>query len=168
MRMLIAGIAVVAVSISCQENDQVKGDYTGREAVYPLLQASVYDIQGTVTLREKNDGSTGIEVSLSGTEGAIEHPVHLHPGNTTVDGADIIALLTPVIGRNGTSSTHLVRLADETPVSYAELLEREACIKIHLAADGPDRDIVLAAGNIGTAHGDIISGRKGIAVCKSE
>jgi hypothetical protein len=168
MRKLIVSVAIAAAAISCQENDQVKGDYTGREAVYPLVQASVYEIQGTVTFRERNDGSTDIAVTLSGTEGAIEHPVHLHPGNTTVDGAEIIASLSPVNGKNGASLTHLAQFADETAVSYADLLNLEACIKIHLAAEGPERDIVLAAGDIGTAHSDTISGRKGIAVCKSE
>jgi hypothetical protein len=168
MRKLIVGAMIVVHAISCQENDRVKGEYTGREAVYPLLQASAYDIQGTVTFREKNDGSAEITVSLSGTEGNIEHPVHLHPGNTTVNGAEIGALLSPVMGKTGTSLTHLTKLADETPVTYNDLLNLEACIKIHLAADGPNRDMVLAAGNIGASSVDVISGRMGIRVCKSE
>jgi hypothetical protein len=59
-------------------------------------------------------------------------------------------------------------LADESTISYKQLIELNACIKIHLSSSGPDKDVVLAAGNIGEAAGDVSGGRLGVSVCKSE
>jgi len=165
-------ILVVSVSLliwACQENDSVQSEFTGNEAVYPLLQASAYAVNGTVTFREKTDGSADIVMALSGTEGDAEHPVHLHLGNITTPNAAVTALLNPVPGRTGISETHLTQLADESPITYKQLLELNACVKIHLGASGPDRDIILAGGNIGVASlADITSGRSAISVCQSK
>jgi len=75
--------------------------------------------------------------------------VHLHLGDISEADADVAALLSPVDSKTGKSETVLTRLADETEITYANLLELEACIKIHLADTGPGRDVILAAGNIG-------------------
>jgi hypothetical protein len=48
------------------------------------------------------------------------------------------------------------------------LIELDACIKIHLAASGPDRDIILAGGNIGNAEGARMASSDWIGICKSE
>ncbi len=152
----------------CQENLTEDSPFTGNEVVYSLQPGSVYAISGTVTFKERKDGSTTVLVELNGTEGNLQLPVHLHLGDLTQADADVAALLTPVIGKTGKSETHLVRLADEKTITYRELTELEACIKIHLAETGPDRDIILAAGNIGTAIQHAFGGRYEIAVCKSE
>jgi hypothetical protein len=48
------------------------------------------------------------------------------------------------------------------------LANLEACIKIHLSDVGPEKDIVLAAGNIGaSATKSNAGGRFGIATCQS-
>jgi hypothetical protein len=105
---------------------------------------------------------------LTGTEGDIEHPVHLHLGNISEPGADVVALLNPVLGSTGQSETLLKQLSDETQITYRQLVDLNACIKVHLAASGPDRDIVLAGGNIGVASSDVAGGRAGVGICKSE
>ena len=170
MKKMMMGIVLGALLLGCQENESDSGqaEYTGNETVYPLLQSSDYAVNGTVTFRERADGSTSIVVALTGTEGDIEHPVHLHLGNITTPDAEVAALLNPVPGKAGTSETQLAQLADETPLSYQEVLALSACIKVHLSASGPDRDIILAAGNIGAANLDVTTGRSGISVCKSE
>lgn len=169
MKRAIWGLMVAMGFIGCQEKEDIKQEYTGNEVVYALLQASDYDVHGTVTFREKVDGTAVVDVVLSGTEGNIEHPVHLHMGDISAPDADVAALLSPVIGSTGKSETILTRLADETPVRYSDLLALDACIKIHLAASGSSRDIILAGGNIGAASTrDITTGRSGFAVCKSE
>jgi hypothetical protein len=62
----------------------------------------------------------------------------------------------------------LTQLADETTVTYQEIVGLDACIKVHLAGSGPDKDIILAGGNIGKAYADdATSGRLGFGVCKS-
>ena len=105
---------------------------------------------------------------LTGTSGDLVHPVHLHLGNISVDNAELAATLNPVLGKKGLSETNLKMLADESPVTYDQLKQMDACIKIHLAEAGPDQDIILAGGNIGSAAGSLSGGRIKIAICKSE
>ena len=168
MKSAIWGLMVAAGMLACQEKEEIKTEYTGNETVYPLLQASDYNVQGTVTFRERLDGTAEIDVALSGTEGSIEHPVHLHMGDISAPSADVAALLTPVLGSTGTSETILTRLADETAITYKQLLALDACVKVHLSATGESRDIILAGGNVGAASSkDVSTGRVGIAVCKS-
>ncbi|MEJ7644500.1 MAG: hypothetical protein WKF87_07880 [Chryseolinea sp.] len=169
MKRLIWILAAGVCVMSCQGNENVESGFSGREMVYPLAQGSDYNVHGTVTFRERNDGTSVVAVTLTGTEGTLEHPVHLHAGDISMPGADVAAQLTPVVGASGKSETALVRLSDEMPVTYNELINMNACVKIHLAASGPDRDIILAGGNIGIASTrEIALGRSAIGVCKSE
>jgi len=169
MKRLIWILAAGACVIGCQGNESVESEFTGREMVYPLIQGSEYNVQGTVTFKERKDGTSIVAVSLRGTEGVAEHPVHLHPGDISMPGADVAALLNPVAGSSGQSETLLVRLSDESPVNYNQLINMDACVKIHLAASGPDRDIILAGGNIGAASTrEIASGRFAMGVCKND
>ena len=166
MRIVIAAFLLLFF-IRCQENEAIKDDFTGNEVIYPLQSGSIYPISGTATFKEKKDGNTSIIIELTGTEGNIEHPVHLHLGNISSLGADVAALLNPVKGSTGKSETTFTMLADETALKYSQLIELDACIKIHLAASGPDRDIILAGGNIGSADGARMANDE-IGVCKSE
>lgn len=169
MKLLSAILLPAIVLVACQETEKTSKDLTGNESTYPLLQASNYAVDGTVTFKEKADGSTLIVVALSGTEGSIKHPVHLHAGNVSEPDADVAALLNPVTGSTGISETHFTMMADETPVSYRQLIALNASVKIHLSDVGEAKNTILAAGNIGIASADdLASGRTGIAACKSE
>lgn len=168
MMRYILGLLLGLTLLGCQENLSEESIFTGNEVVYSLQPGSVYAISGTVTMKERKDGSTQVYVDLKGTEGNIQLPVHLHLGDVTQADADIAALLNPVFGKTGKSETHLTKLANEQPITFQELTELVASIKIHLAETGPDRDIILAAGNIGAAQQFTIGGRYEIAVCKSE
>ena len=168
MKKVVLSVFAGALFGACQENERISVETTGNEMVYPLQKASDYNISGTVNIKEKCDGSSIVVVSLTGTEGDIEHPVHLHFGNITASGSDVAALLNPVIGSTGQSKTLLKQMADETPITYRQLIDLNASIKVHLAASGPDRDIILAAGNIGAASNDVSDGRAGVGLCKSE
>lgn len=166
MKRLLASITLLASLFACQEND-VASEFTGNEITYDLAQASSYSVSGFITFKEKTDGSTLIDVALSGTEGAAEHPVHLHLGNISAPDADVAALLNPVIGNTGVSKTQISTLLDESPITYQQLLELNACVKIHLSASGTNKNIILAAGNIGSAKtSESSSGRQGVAICK--
>ncbi|MGC3944106.1 MAG: hypothetical protein QM762_06200 [Chryseolinea sp.] len=170
MRRAFLGLAMIAGLLACQDKEEVKTEFTGNETVYALLQASDYPINGTVTFKERLDGTTTIDVSLSGTEGNIEHPVHLHMGDIATPSADVAALLTPVLGSTGKSETLLTRLANEQSITYKDLVALNACVKIHLSATGESRDIILAGGNVGAnASKDVSTGRaSAFATCKSE
>jgi hypothetical protein len=164
---MAAALTLGACSDSANEN--ATSDFTGNETVYALQAGSQYNISGTATVKEKKDGTAQITVKLAGTDGNLEFPVHLHQGDISAPDVNVYAQLNPVTSTNGESETNLVKLADESTITYKELLNLNACIKVHLGASGPDRDIILAGGNIGTAATkDISAGRIGLAVCKSE
>jgi len=167
MKKLILAFATLLSFAACQENESAKSDFTGNETTYALQAGSSFDISGTVTFKEKVGGSTLAVINLTGTEGNLEHPVHLHLGELATVGADVAALLNPVLGKTGTSETVITKLADESSITYSQIIALQACVKVHLAPAGPDRDIILAAGNIGSSKG-AISGRLDIGVCKSE
>lgn len=161
------GVLAVAVLIisSCQKSEQIS-EFTGNQVTYALQPGSTYAISGTVTLKEMRDGSALAQVELTGTSGDAKYPVHLHLGDMSTSGAPVAALLTPLTGNTGKSETVVNQLADETKISYADFLKLKASIKVHLSDTGPAKDIVLAAGNIGSAVANP-NGRIGVAVCAS-
>lgn len=164
--LFLAGLGVML--ISCQESVNTS-DFTGNEITYDLQSASQYDISGVVTMKEKTDGTTQVLVSLNGTTGESKLPVHLHLGDISTPGAEVAALLSPVNARTGISETVLKELANESEVFYSDLIQLNACVKIHLSDVGPERDIILAGGNIGAAVSkSIANGRTGFVPCKSE
>jgi len=168
MKNLLFLVVFSLLLISCQENVSTN-DFTGNETTYDLPSASQYNISGVVTLKEKRDGTTLVAVKLTGTSGESKLPVHLHLGDISTPGADVAALLIPVNAETGISETIIKQLADESKVSYSDLIKLNACVKIHLSDVGPERDIILAGGNIGASVSKSIeSGRTGIVPCKSE
>lgn len=166
--IIIASLMLITF-YACNENTQAV-EFTGREYTYSLFKASDYDVSGTITLKEKTNGSTLVSIKLEGTEGNAQYPVHLHMGSISEPDVEVAALLSPVLASKGKSESILTRLADESPVTYEELLKLDACIRIHLAEFGPERDIILAAGNIGLAYEkELRNGfRESVAICKSE
>ena len=96
--------------------------------------------------------------------------MHLHLGDISTKGADVALLMNPVSGATGRSETTFNILSDESAIDYTRLTQLPACIKIHLGDTGVDRDVVLAAGNIGSSMTQSSNGGRssGVAVCKSE
>lgn len=164
--LLAAGLAACTTEPEI-ENEKI---YTGNEVTYPLVSASVYNMSGTVTFRERTDLTTEVSITLTGNTGTdAKLPVHLHLGDVSEEDAYVAALLQPVDDRTGRSETHLERLANETSIRYADLKNLDACIKIHLSATGEGSKIILAAGNIGSAAlAANPAGRRSIGICRSE
>lgn len=164
MRM---GLFIALLLIACEEKEIIDNAFTGNEVVYPLMAGSEYPVSGTLTIKEKKEGSAFLSIILTGTSGDVQHPVHLHMGSINTADAPVAALLTPLIGRIGTSETSLNKLADESTITYAELIGLNASVKIHLAAAGPDKDVILAVTNIGTAFSNNTDmARVNIAICQ--
>ncbi len=168
MKLLGKWIVLGVLMVACQKSEVVS-EFTGNETTYALQPGSQFAISGTVTFREKKDGQIDAVIQLGGLDGDRKFPVHLHLGDISKPGADIALLMTPVAGKTGTSETIFNKLSDESSITYQQLIQLQACVKIHLGDAGADRDVVLAAGNIGSAVIKPISGgRTGVAVCKSE
>jgi hypothetical protein len=159
--------------LACSENDTElpkQSNFTGREVTYALESGSEFDISGTAVLKERTDLSTEIVITLNKSfKENLQFPVHLHLGDVSTDQADIAASLQPVDAKTGLSETSLTILADESKVTFNDITQMDACIKIHLSETGVERNTILAAGNIGSAvYKNSSTGRSGIGLCKSE
>jgi len=159
-------LIAIAFLTGCQKNEVVS-DFTGNQASYGLVQASPYAVSGTVTFKERKDGSTTVSVQLKGTDGTAQLPVHLHMGDVATNGAAIAAILNPAYGKTGLSETIITQLADQTKVSYRDLLKLSAYINVHASISGPESAVILAAGNIG-ANGTKTSSSLQIGVCRNK
>ena len=164
----IASIVFAVVLLACQEPEQVS-EFTGNEMSYALTAGSEYDVNGTISFKERVDGFSTVEIALKGTDGTATHHVHVHLGTISTDQAAVAALLTPVLASTGKSETLFTKLADDTPILYKDIANLEACIKVHLSDQGAGRDVILAGGNIGASYVKGLSGGRqaGFAVCKS-
>ena len=168
MKRLNFLLMLMVLLAACQQSDVVS-NFTGNEATYDLQAGSAYKVSGTITFKERKDGKITAIVQLSGTDGNAKHPVHLHLGNISSPGADVAMLLNSVAGSTGRSETTFSKLADESTVTYKQLIDLSACVKIHLGDTGASRDVILAAGDIGMSFTKATkTGRTGVAVCKSE
>src|SRR5688572_26006102 len=134
-------------ALACAQDDldlQKESILTGREITYALESGSEYNVSGTAVLKERKDLSTEITITLNKSfDGNAQFPVHLHLGDVTTNKADIAASLQPVNAQNGVSETLLTILADESKVTFNDIKQMNACIKVHLSATGPEKDIVL-------------------------
>jgi hypothetical protein len=161
-------ILIAVVLLSCQDPEAVS-EFTGNEMTYALVSGSEYNVNGTVSFKERVDGFSTVEIALKGTDGDAKHPVHVHLGNIATDGAAVAALLSPVLASTGKSETLLTKLADDTPIMYKDISNLEACIKVHLSDQGAGRNVILAGGDIGASYVKGLSGgREGFAVCGSK
>jgi len=168
---LITLVFLTLAFFSCREKSVQESEFTGREITYQLLQTSDYSINGAVTFKERYDETTVVQIHLDGTEGDRYFPVHLHVGNIFLPDAEVAAFLTPVNAATGESETHLTYLGDESPITYQQLIDMDASIKIHLAAEGLDSKVILVAGNVGSngieISKDTFAGRIVVPVCQS-
>jgi len=140
--------------------------YTGKLESYTLYQASDFAVNGIVVLKELKSGYTEIEVKITPTEKGLLHPGHVHFSSIDANG-EIAVVLNPVDGETGISITELKEFEDGNAVLYSELINVDACIKIHLSSTPPDYHTILVGGNIGAALSkENPFGRLEISVCK--
>ncbi|UZD23757.1 hypothetical protein PBT90_10190 [Algoriphagus halophytocola] len=136
------------VLISCVEPDP----FTGQKLEYTLHQASEFDYTGTLTVREKTDGSLQFDINLIGqtNESGVSFPAHLHYGDYTDPEAPMAAMLNPVSGANLSSMTEVSSLMDGTSFTFEHMKNFDGHVKVHLASEGPDYEVILVAGNVGS------------------
>lgn len=138
---------LVVFASSCKDDERSEDEYTGRVLVYPLLPGSDYNTSGTVTFREMQDSSIQVAIVILPTGADVLHPAHLHYGPYQKD-AEMAAMLSPVDGKTGKSTTNIKRLADGTLFTFPVLKNFDGHVKVH-GDDGANKDVILAYGNIG-------------------
>lgn len=144
----ILSLVMLTFSFGCENDDEPDNDFTGRSIEYPLLAGAEYNTSGKITFQERKDKSLRavIKIEPSGMDG-YHHPAHLHYGVFDMD-APMAAMLYPIDGMTGKGITESVILEDDTILTFEALQTFDGHIKVH-GDDGPNKDLILAYGNIG-------------------
>lgn len=163
-------VVVLAFGSSC--NSEEESMYTGRETRYTLLEGSYLEstTSGYITVKERSDQSIDIQLFLEGTLDQAIHPVHLHHGSLQDDGlvAEFLQNVEDVGDHHGQSITHLTRLADGSAMTYDRFINMDGSIKVHFEEDGPLKNVILGATNVGTNYSISDRGLTGdITICNS-
>ena len=135
---------------SCeQEKESI---YTTNELTYNLFQSSDFNYTGKVQIKEMLNGDLELTVELSGSKDNDPYyfPAHLHFGSYESKDSPIAYQLDPVDIKTLKSKTILGQLSDGTKLKFGDLKSFDGHIKIHLADSGPDYQVILSVGNIGS------------------
>lgn len=137
---------------------------------YELFQSSDFEYNGFLEVLELDNGQLQLDIQLFGAEAEeVSFPGHLHFGAYDAPVAEIAAMLKPVDGRTLLSSTLLGPLSDGSVLSFEDFKTFNGHIKIHLAADGPDYEVILVSGNVGLNYSaDLGFDMNKITICKPE
>jgi len=141
IRYGLLAIAILWVT-SC---DSELPDVSGKNRVYELSALTAERIEGQVIIRERNDGSTQLEISLDGLAPQAQLPAYVH-FNTALEGGGIAITLEPVDGNSGTSVTEVTQLDNGTPLGYDEIIEFDGHLNIQL---DDNQGSLVAQGDIG-------------------
>ena len=150
MRNILIGLLVLLSCGACTDNDP--DIYTGQKLEYKLYKASDFDYSGTFSVRELIDGNLEVIIQLDGerSTAATTFPAHLHYGSYTDPEAPMAHMLTAVGGAELQSKTVLGALMDGAKLSFEDMRTFNGHVKVHLASEGPDYQVILVAGNVGS------------------
>lgn len=138
------------IMFSCeQEKDSI---YTTNEITYNLYQGSDFNYTGKVQIKELLNGDLELTLELTGSKGNDPYyfPAHLHFGSYNSPDSPIAYQLDPLDIRTLKSVTVLGQLSDGSKLKFGDLTVFDGHIKVHLADSGPDYQVILSVGNIGT------------------
>jgi 3,4-dihydroxy-2-butanone 4-phosphate synthase len=128
------------------QGDIGQNELTGESKSYTLGSVDVDEINGSATFEERINGEALATIMLNNTPTDGMHPGHIHM-NTAAEGGDIAFTFNAVNGANGVSKTNVAALDDDTAFGYAQVLEYDGYINIHLSAD--ELGTLVAQGDIG-------------------
>lgn len=164
---------LILLIAACNSSEEV-AEFTGNEVSMTLIPGIVQGINttGSLTIKERADGKAQIEIELNGVLSNASHPVHLHYGSLD-DNGNVATLLNPIVEANGIgkSVTILNNLENGEQLDFEQLAVFDGSIKIHFEADGPMKDEILGAVNIGpniTENQAYFEGMNSITWCNSE
>lgn len=135
---------------------------------YPLYQTGEYAFEGSATFELREDASVELLIQLDGVNSMDPYfyTGHIHFGSLDEEDAAIAQLLSPIDSRTLQSRTVIGRLSNGNELDFEALKNFDGHIKIHLADQGPDYDIILVSGNIGSNDASLQNFNiKKIALC---
>lgn len=150
MRNLFRAFLIVLpfVLLSCSSDDAMQPvgqQFTGDTVTFDLSAVSHAAISGNATFMENEDNSITVEIQLNGTSSGM-HPAHIH-FNNAAEGGDVALTFEPIDGSLGLSTTTFSTLDDGSPITYAEAVNFDGYINVHLSTE--ELGILVAQGDIG-------------------
>jgi len=142
LKNLFLVVLGLTLATSCSDDDV----FVGAKKVFELKSVADPSISGTATFIENADKSTTVELQLTGTPDGGMHPAHIH-FNTAVEGGAIAITLGTVDGTTGFSTVTFSKLNDGTAVTFADMLDFDGYINVHLSVD--QLSTLVAQGDIG-------------------
>ncbi|MEQ8925568.1 MAG: CHRD domain-containing protein [Fulvivirga sp.] len=129
------------------QGDIGQNELTGMSMSYDLNEVDVAGVSGTVDFRERVNGETLVEINLTGTTFAGDHPTHIHLGSVAEAPGAIAVTLTSV-NAMGVSKSNVTILDDGSAMlSYSDLVAFDGYINVHNSA--ADLGTLVAQGDIG-------------------
>ncbi|GAA4280664.1 hypothetical protein [Gaetbulibacter aestuarii] len=128
------------------QGDIGQNELTGNSKAYTLNSVAVPEIDGSATFYERVNGEALAVIALQNTPTGGEHPAHIHL-NTAAEGGGIAFTFNPINGDTGMSKTNVAQLDDNTPFGYADIMDFDGYINVHLSAS--DLGTIVAQGDIG-------------------
>ncbi|TRO66645.1 CHRD domain-containing protein [Christiangramia sabulilitoris] len=128
------------------QGDIGENDLTGESKSYELGERDIDGIMGTAIFEERVNGEALATIMLQNTPDGGMHPAHIHL-NTAVEGGDIDFTFNAVNGTTGMSKTNVSALNGGEALGYADILDYDGYINVHLSAD--ELGVIVAQGDIG-------------------
>ncbi len=129
------------------QGDIGQNQLTGETKVYALNELGDSGVSGTATFARRKNNTTLVTISLDGTQAGDTHPSHIH-ANDAATGGPIVLDFKSIDGGTGLSVNQIAAMKDGTPITYAELLEFDGYINVHLSPT--QLGTLIAQGNIGS------------------
>ncbi len=128
------------------QGDIGQNEFTGESKSFELGEKAVEGIMGTAMFQERVNGEALATILLENTPDGGMHPAHIHM-NTAAEGGDIAFTFNSINGTTGMSKTNVAALDNGDMFGYADVLDYDGYINVHLSAD--DLGTLVAQGDIG-------------------
>ncbi|ERM84262.1 hypothetical protein P872_15885 [Rhodonellum psychrophilum GCM71 = DSM 17998] len=131
------------------QGDIGSNELTGVSKTYALNKVAIDGISGEIKFEQRVNGFALATITLTGTPDGGMHPAHIH-ANAAAIGGGIEFTFNPVNGTTGISRTDTKAgmMDGETGYSYAEILDVDGYVNVHLSAD--NLGTIVAQGDIGS------------------
>ncbi len=131
------------------QGDIGSNELTGESKTYVLEERAAPGISGNITFEERINGFALATISLTGTPEDGMHPAHIHENSAAIGGG-ILYTFNTVNGATGmsVSDTRQGQGQNETSYTFAEILEADGYVNVHLSAES--LGTIVAQGDIGS------------------
>ncbi|TYB77212.1 CHRD domain-containing protein [Bizionia myxarmorum] len=128
------------------QGDIGQNELIGNSKTYSLNTRDVDGISGSVKFEERKNGEALARIELTNTIPGTLHPAHIHI-NTALQSGAIALTFNEIDGDTGISRTNISVLDDGTSFLYADVMDFDGYVNVHLSST--DLGTIIAQGDLG-------------------